>query len=134
MTPAKVSADNAKPYTLVFEIAGLPKMSNQLLRGHWRVKHAHAVKWKGAVARAMQVLNKPAQPLAHAVLTLTRISSAEPDTDGLISGFKHIVDGLVECGVLAGDKPSNIGIPHYRWERGSKGHGKVRIEVREACP
>lgn len=133
MTAKKVQAD-AGAYSVAFEIAGLPKMSNQLLRGHWRVKHAHAVKWKSAVARAMLIMNKPAQPLAHAVLTLTRISSAEPDTDGLISGFKHIVDGLVECGVLAGDKPSNIGIPHYRWERGSKGHGKVRIEVREACP
>ena len=105
-------------------------MSNQLLRGHWRVKHAHAMKWKLAVSLACHRF-KPPQPLNRAVLTLIRASSAEPDTDGLISGFKHIVDGLVECGVLANDRPSNIGIPDYRWEKCAPKRGHVRIKIEE---
>lgn len=112
-----------------FELPGLPKMSNQLLRGHWRVKHAHAKKWKAAVAYAARLRFKQAEPLDSAVLTLTRVSSVEPDTDGLISGFKHVIDGLVECGVLANDRPSNIGIPHYRWEKCAPGKGKIRVRV-----
>jgi hypothetical protein len=121
-------------YTLEFEIAGLPKMSNQLLRGHWRSKHGHALKWKNAVAKAMTILNKPSSPLSSAALTLTRLSSHEPDLDGLVSGFKHVIDGLVECGVLAGDKRSNIGVPDYRWEKVAPGKGKVRVRVEEVTP
>jgi hypothetical protein len=117
-------------YVLEFELVGLPKMANQLLRGHWIVKHRHAAKWKLAVARATHG-KRPSEPLAKARLTLTRVSSSEPDTDGLISGFKNVVDGLVECGVLVNDKPSNIGVPDYRWEKGRPGHGKIRVKVEE---
>ena len=117
-------------YRLEFRLEGLPKMSNQLLRGHWRVKHAHAMKWKLAVSLACHGF-KPRSPLASAALTLIRASSNEPDTDGLISGFKHIVDGLVECGVLANDKRSNIGVPDYRWEKCAPGKGHVRVTVTE---
>ena len=119
-----------KSYTLEFTLAGLPKMSNQLLRGHWRAKHGHAKTWKRKVwAECWH--RRPSEPLEKAKLTLVRVSSAEPDTDGLISSFKHIVDGLVECGVLANDKPSNIGIPDYRWERGPRGAGCVRVKVEQ---
>lgn len=118
-------------YQLAFTIAGLPKMSNQLLRGHWRVKHAHALKWKGAVARALQILNKPPQPLDRAILTLTRHSSVRPDHDGLVSSWKHLIDSLVEQGVLANDKHENIGVPNYLWEPAAPRQGKVTIEVRE---
>jgi hypothetical protein len=119
------------PYVLEFKLIGLPKMSNALLRGHWRVKHAHAVKWKGAVERAMRILNKPPQPLEWAMLTLTRVSSVEPDHDGLVSSFKPILDGLVECGVLADDKRAVVGVPDYRWEKGRPGHGHVKVRVEE---
>lgn len=118
------------PYVIVFEIVGLPKMSNQLLRGHWRVKHEHAVKWKKAVAVSVMLNGKkPPQPLVSAALTITRVSSSRPDYDGLVSGGKALIDGLVECGVLSGDKHENIGAPTYLWEKGSKGHGKVRVKV-----
>lgn len=115
-------------YVLEFRLEGLPKMANQLLRGHWRVKHKHATKWKEAVAKACDG-RKPRRPLVSAALKLVRASSSEPDTDGLISGFKHIVDGLVECGVLVNDKPSNIGIPDYRWEKCKRKEGHVRVRV-----
>lgn len=143
MTRTTVTRSNAKPalgahesatrdqrgYVLVFEIAGLPKMANQLLRGHWSAKAGHAKKWKCAVANALRILNKPPQPLTSAALTLTRVSSVEPDYDGLVSSFKHIIDALVEQGVIAGDKREHIGVPKYLWERGPKSHGKVRVKV-----
>lgn len=130
---AKVTQDSTKPYTLAFELAGLPKMANQLLRGHWRVKHAHAMKWKLAVSLACHGV-KPRQPLASAALTLTRVSSVEPDYDGLVSSFKHVIDGLVEAGVLQSDKMSAIGRPDYRWERCSPRKGCVRVKVEEVRP
>lgn len=115
-------------YVLEFELPGLPKMANQLLRGHWIVKHRHAAKWKQAVGRATHG-RLPKAPLASAALCLTRVSSHEPDFDGLVSGFKAIIDGLVEVGVLATDKPSCIGQPQFLWERGKRGAGKVRVKV-----
>ena len=115
-------------YRMEFELIGLPKMANQLLRGHWIVKHRHAAKWKLAVAKATHG-RLPHKPLASAALTLTRVSSAEPDFDGLVSGFKAVIDGLVECGVIVTDKPSCIGQPKFLWEKGRPGHGKVRVKV-----
>jgi hypothetical protein len=115
-------------YTLEFEIAGLPKMSNQLLRGHWKVKHAHAKQWKRAVWLKAWPF-KPPSPLVSAVLSFTRVSSSEPDFDGLVSGFKHVTDGLVECGIIATDKPSCIGQPSFSWEKGKAGKGKIRVKV-----
>ena len=118
-------------YSIEFVILGLPKMSNQLLRGHWRVKHAHATNWKKYTRRAVELNGAlPAQPLVSAALRLVRVSSNEPDFDGLVSGFKPIIDGLVECGVLLNDKPSCIK-SEYLWERGPRGKGSVRVQVRE---
>jgi hypothetical protein len=118
-------------YSIEFEIPGLPLMSNNLLRGNWRPRFAHSKKWKREVYHAVHAPMRPAKPLEKAKLTLTRISSVEPDFDGLVSGFKPVVDGLVECGVLFSDKPSCIS-PEYKWEKGPKGQGKIRVKVEAA--
>ncbi len=120
-------------FKLEFELKGLPKMANSLLRGKsWRAKHAHAKVWKRAVwAKAWHF--KPAQPLSSAVLSLTRMSSVEPDFDGLVSGFKPVIDGLVECGIILSDKMSCIGQPKYFWERVARGGGRIKVKVEESC-
>lgn len=123
-----------QPYSVEFSIPGLPKMANQLLRGHWRTKHAHTKRWKAAVADVMRFKIKPAQPLTSAALILIRVSSSQPDFDGLVSGFKPIIDALVECGVLESDKPSCLKDPKFVWERGSRGHGKIKVKVMETLP
>ena len=97
---------------------------------HWRVRFAQTRKWKDMVHRYFKLNPKPAQPLISAALTLTRHSSNEPDFDGLVSGFKHVIDGLVECGVLVNDKTSTIGQPTYRWMRAAPKKGRVEIEIR----
>ena len=116
-------------FKLEFEVEGLPKMTNSFKRSHWIHTHKERTKWKKLVRHAVENQIKPAQPLNSAVLTLVRVSSAEPDFDGLVSGFKPVVDGLVECGVLATDKVSCVGQPAYRWEKGKKGQGKIKVKV-----
>lgn len=117
-------------YKLEITLQGLPKMSNQLLRGHWRVKHAHAMKWKLAVSLACHRF-KPLSPLDRATVTIVRASSVCPDFDGLVSAGKPLIDGLVECGVLAGDSMLHIGQPKYQWEKCAPKRGHVRIKIEE---
>lgn len=68
-------------------------------------------------------------PLKKAQLILTRVSAVSPDSDGLVSSFKWVIDGLVRAGVLVNDGYGNIGMPEYRWEKGSRGQGKIRVVV-----
>lgn len=97
---------------------------------NWRAAHSHAKAWKRSVWAAVWPL-RPPEPLKKARLTLTRHSSSRPDTDGLVSGFKHIIDGLVEARVLEDDSFEHIGMPDYRWEKAKSGQGHVSIKVEE---
>lgn len=117
-------------YDLVceFTLQGLPKTTNGIGRNHWKTQWAHSVKWKKLVAQKCLSFGVTKLSLKKAKLTLIRRSSREPDTDGLVSGFKAIIDGLVECGVLVDDKPSIIGIPDYRWEKSRIGHVYIKVE------
>lgn len=50
--------------------------------------------------------------------------------DGLVSGFKHVIDGLVVAGVIVDDKPSVIGQSQYRWTyRPSKQGGMISVKI-----
>jgi hypothetical protein len=116
-------------YLIVFELEGLPRMTNASGRKtHWAIKAKEAKDWKRKVLLVTGPY-RPKEPLKKARLILTRFSSSSPDPDGLVSGFKHIVDGLVECGVLANDKFENIGMPDYRHVKCKRGEGKVKVEV-----
>lgn len=119
-----------KPYELEFELMGLPKMSNQLLGGHWTIRASHAKKWKRAVWAACWHL-RPPLPLKKAMITLTRFSSQEPDFDGLTSGFKSPIDGLVEAKIIENDTVSIIGQPIYIYMKVPPGSGKIAIAVKE---
>lgn len=118
------------PYRLSFEVEGLPKMPNQLLGAHWRIRSGEARKWKKLVWAT--IANKrPKEPLAKALVTLTRYSSMEPDRDGLRGSFKPILDALVHCGVIEDDKPSNVGEPFVCWEKCPPKKGKIRVILEE---
>ncbi len=121
-------------YRLEFEIIALPKMTNPsgARSTHWRVVKAEKDSWKAMVQATLKRHTMPATPLSKAKLTLTRFSSVSPDPDGLVSGFKTIVDSLVIGGVLQNDKFTNIGMPDYRWEKVKPGAGKVRVIVEAA--
>jgi hypothetical protein len=116
-------------YRLIFEIEDLPKMANITSgKSHWRYAHVEAKKWQVLVHAAIGS-QRPPEPLLRATLHLTRFSSSQPDYDGLVRGFKSIVDGLVRSGVLVNDKLENTGAWNCSWERAPKNQGKVRVEV-----
>lgn len=113
-----------------FEIRGLPKTTNSGGRSHWSLKVKEANKWKSLVGTEVLKLGLDNLKLNRAVLTLTRHSSVEPDFDGLVSSFKHVIDGLVVYGVLTSDKSSVIGQPKYFWEYGIKRvGGKISVKI-----
>jgi hypothetical protein len=118
-----------KPYLLEFQILGLPKMSNELLRGHWGAKRGHAARWKMAVYTKCWHLRPPA-PLSRALVTVTRCSAVQPDFDGLVSAGKPLIDGLVQAKIIVDDNMSVIGQPIYVWEKcqPKKGHVKIKVE------
>lgn len=118
----------------VVVLEGLPPTTNTPGRGgrkNWRSQHYERKKWKALIAQYARPY-VPKVPHKKARLVITRYSAVEPDFDGLVSGGKALIDGLVECGVLEDDKRSNIGIPDYRWEKAKRGEGKVRVEVYES--
>lgn len=117
-------------YRLHFEIAGLPKMPNQLLGAHWRTRSKQARLWKHLVWVTIAT-RRPAVPIKTARVTLTRHSSSEPDDDGLRGSFKSVLDALVHCGVLENDKPSNIGSPAVTWEKAPPKKGRIVVIIEE---
>lgn len=127
---------------LELELQGLPKIFSNGSHGHWRGRHSEAKKWKRLVYSAAEmfvITDKNAKgesvrlPMSKANLTLTRCSSVEPDFDGLVISFKNVIDGLVEAGVIAGDKVSNIGQPKYEWIKAKPKMGKIKVRVESAA-
>lgn len=121
-------------YRLEFTLFGLPKMTNPsgAKSTHWRVVKAERDKWI-KITMLSTLPKRPRAPLQRAKLTLTRHSSVSPDADGLVSGFKAIVDGLVRGGILVNDKFENIGMPDYRWEKTAPKQGRVSVIVEEVA-
>lgn len=117
-------------YQIILQIPGLPKMPNQLLHSHWTASHNNSKKWKNAVIAAVAT-DWPESPLESAEITCIRMSSVEPDYDGLAGSFKPIIDGLVQAGVLKDDNPSILRHSCYKWEKTKPKQGKVRVIVRE---
>lgn len=117
-------------YRLEFELPGLPPMTNPKSGGsrNWRALWRMNRRWKRDVILLVQPKRPPA-PLERAKLTLIRASSVAPDSDGLVSGFKAVIDGLREARVIANDRYQNIGMPDYRWEPATQGKGFIRVIV-----
>ncbi len=114
-----------------FEIYGLPEMTNTLAYKHWTGRYKEAKKWKRLVIEQCLINRITGIRLEKAKLTLTRHSMKEPDFDGLTSGFKHIIDGLVRAGTLEDDSRTVIGQPEYFWEKAPRGNGRVTIKIED---
>ncbi len=98
---------------------------------HWRVGQQEALRWRQLVVAKVGFIGKPIKPLDRARLTLIRFSSSMPDFDGLVRGFKNVVDGLVDAGVLANDKLENTGAWNCHWEKTSPKAGRIIVIVEE---
>lgn len=123
---------NPYSYRLIFELNGLPKTTNRLAGSNFYLVHQMRKKWKRDVYFTTHYY-RPSEPLKKATLKLTRISSHQPDFDGLVSSFKPILDGLKEAKIILDDSMDQIGIPTYLWEKGKKGMGRIEIEVCSHC-
>lgn len=120
-------------YVLEIVLDGLPARTNSA-KTAWQARAAEAKKWKGLVVNAVRLSrNQPATPLSRARLTLIRCSSIRPDSDGLVSGFKHCVDGLIQAGVIIDDNFDVIGMPTYLWEKAPPKKGMIKIKVEEVA-
>jgi Holliday junction resolvase RusA-like endonuclease len=119
------------PYTLEFEIPGLPKLINAQSRGHWAVGWREAKKWKFAV-RMFARPNRPEIPLKRARITLTRFSCSKsgPDVDNLAGSWKHVQDGLKDAGIIEDDSPAHIEAI-YEWRPCGRGQGRIRVKIEE---
>jgi hypothetical protein len=115
-------------YELEFEINDLPKTINSIGRMHWSVKAKEAKKWNILVAT--KILSKGSvQQLSKAKISLFRYSSHCPDADGLVSSFKHVIDGIVRSGLLPDDSYRTIGMPCYRWIKAKRKEGKIKVKI-----
>ena len=130
ITPSVQSQQN--PYVLKLVLPGLPKMTNAMGKSiHWKARMRERDQWKRLVVLVIGARHRPPKPLAKAKLTLTRHSTTQPDPDGLVSGFKASIDGLVHAGVLEDDKGKNIGMPTYQWEKAPQKKGFISMRVEE---
>lgn len=118
-------------YSLSFELLGLPRMANLGDKSHWRHADRERKVWQTHVAAAVLRGGRPPKPLTRAHLVLTRFSATPPDFDGLVRGFKSVVDGLVVAGVLADDKLENTGNWDCRWVKAKPKQGKISVVVTE---
>lgn len=117
-------------YEFEFTIPELPQTTNSHGRVHWAIKVKLAKYWKTTVLLAVGN-KKPKFPLTKAKLTLTRHSSNAPDADGLVSSFKHVVDGLTIAAVIKDDSMKVIGFPIYLWNKCPRGQGKITVKIEE---
>ncbi len=113
-----------------FEINDLPKMTNRTAGKHWFNKHSESVKFRRLINEQLTLAKVPPLKLEKAILTLKRYSSKAPDSDGLVSGFKVVIDAIVRYGVLEDDSYKHIGMPNYSWEyRTRKLGGKISVRI-----
>lgn len=95
-----------------FELAQPTKLLNQVLRMHWskRMKHQRALAWE---IRMATMNSRPVVPFQRARVRIERHSLQTPDFDGMVGGFKHLIDCLlppsskhpVGLGIIVDDNP-----------------------------
>lgn len=128
-TAPRAQYDSTRHLLAEFEIVGLPQTINSIGRKHWAVKTKESKRWKVLVYTQCVIKRIAGLSLEKCRLELIRHSSKEPDFDGLVSSFKHIIDGLVYAKVMIDDKPSVIGSPEFKWVKVPHRHGKITIRV-----
>lgn len=116
-------------YHLSLRLDGLPPMNTSHTRGHWSKAHREVLRWRTEIA-VLTHQQRPAKPLAHARLTITRHSSVEPDLDNAAQAVKPILDALVSAGILLDDSPRVLARV-YLWQRAAPRKGFIQLELEE---
>lgn len=128
--PFGIKLISKSPYNVIIDFPRLPPMGNAWKRENYHVSRKEKAMWVGSF-KWMLLNNKPKFPLKKVRLILTRFSSSEPDYDGLVISFKHVIDALVENEVLVDDSLSVTGKWDCNWLKTSRGKGSIRVEIIE---
>jgi len=115
---------------------GLPKGLNGS-HGHWKVAAKRRRVWRaraGWLAKKQMLARGWRQPFAAATIRCVRHSSTHMDYDNLVAGFKPIIDGLVDGGVIADDSDAVIVGRQYAHAVAPLKHGFVEVTVTEVQP
>lgn len=120
----------APSYGLDFTLSAMPPLVNGGYgKSHWAVQAGDRKRWRLAVKETV-FFAKPSRPLRKATLRFVRHSATRPDSDGLVTSFKSVRDGLMDAGIILDDKYEVIGMPQYDWAYAKNGTGHVTVEVR----
>jgi hypothetical protein len=105
MTPAVISV----------ELPLVTKLLNPLLRMHFRARanYQRSLSWELRLAIGAAKQRLPAVPFTRARLRIERHSAGTPDYDGMVGGYKHLIDCLLPAsarhptglGIIADDGP-----------------------------
>lgn len=127
--PEKVFDGDRELYVLELKIAVLP--TNQLnSRTHWSKRMKESKFWDNQI-HFRTAGRKPKEPLKKAKLTLVRHSCKPNDWDNLAATWKHPVDSLVSCKIIADDSWDVIGMPEFSWAPAKRNEGFITIRVEE---
>jgi hypothetical protein len=123
----------ADSYRLELILPGLPARVNEWAGRSWHSKHKESIKWLKRLQGTLILTRQqpPPGPLQRASLTLIRYSSRCPDYDGLVSGFKPVIDSLKKMAIIVDDNMNVIGAPTYKWQPARAKHGMIKIIVEE---
>lgn len=113
---------------MILEIAELPRLQTNGY-GSWRARYSEKERWHKLVWHAVLVAGRPEAPLDRAVVTMTRHSTRQPDSDNLVASFKPVLDGLKHARVIVDDKPENIGMPTYIWQKSKQKDQRIVVRV-----
>lgn len=113
-----------------FIIDDLPSMTNRSSGRHWSIRARERVKWQRLVDVHVDKFKLRGLGLEKIKLTFVRFSSKAPDYDGLVSGFKIVMDSLVKSGVMVDDNMKVTGIPFCDWSyRPTKQGGRISVKI-----
>jgi len=105
----------------------LPPMNTAHTRRHWSAAHKEKQKWIKLLLIAFPKAKMPDQPLQKSEITITRMSSREPDFDNMVMAAKPIFDALQKRGIIVDDAPRNVK-RDYRWRKETERTGTL-IEI-----
>lgn len=121
--PALTRAVVLEPRVWEYRVPVLPELPNRKGQGHhWSREARYRKSWHWLVRCAVGNV-RPAAPLAHARVVLTRHSRRAPDPDNLAASWKPVLDGLVRARVLLDDSPAHVELAS-RWERWEMPEGR----------
>lgn len=118
----------APGYTLDIVMPDAPT-SNSARNRTWMHKRGERKRIEKEIwAYARQQGPLPREPLEHALVLVTRLSSLPLDGDNLFHGMKTVLDSLQAVGIIKNDNHLCIGMPTPRWQM-KKGRAATRIQV-----